>query len=548
MLREIHIENMAIFSSQDISFTSGMSVLTGETGAGKSLIIGAISLLLGARTLRSYIKEEGQSLHVEALFSTEDVALTEEERALYGDELLITREYSSSGRSSVRVNQRLMTTTALKELGQKLICIHGQHDNQILLNEKAHLKFLDDYANISLETYRNLYIELKNLKSRKEELEKIKIDAIRKSDYLSYAIDEIEQIAPKPQEDELLQEQKNRLKNAEKVFRLICDAENALCGSGEDGIGEAYACIKSAAVLDSLLSPLEEKMIELYDFVQTVKPMLCDARESIIDAPEALTQVLDRISELEQLKRKYGGSIESILSYKIDCENELKEIEGSVYESQEIDHKIAELSDKLETEAKRISALRSEAAKKLSEKITMELSDLGMEKAKFFVCLNPCSLCSEGAEKVQFQIETNPGSGAGPLAKIASGGELSRVMLALKAALHEIDPTPTIIFDEIDVGISGSTAQKVGKKMKEVSKDSQVIAVTHLQQIAAYADTHYKVTKKEKDENDSAYTAQIKQLTDDERVFEIVRLMVGDEQTDAAILAAKELLNGAKNG
>lgn len=548
MLREIHIENMAIFSSQDITFRNGMSVLTGETGAGKSLIIGAISLLLGARTVRSYIKEEGQSLHVEALFSTEDVALTEEERALYGDELLITREFSPSGRSSVRVNQRLMTTAALKELGQKLICIHGQHDNQALLNENAHLQFLDDYANISLDFYQKLYIELKNLKARKDELEKLKIDAVRKSDYLSYAIEEIERIAPKPNEDVLLQEKKNRLKNAQKLYRLICDAENALSGSGEDGIGEAYACIKSAAALDPLFSPLEEKMIELYDFVQTVKPMLCDARESIIDDPESLTQVLDRISELEQLKRKYGGSIESILSYKEECEYELKEIEGSVGESLEIDNKISELSALLEKEAARISELRSKASEKLSEKITEELGDLGMEKARFFVSLKPCPLYPEGAEKVQFQIETNPGSGAGPLAKIASGGELSRVMLALKAALHEIDSTPTIIFDEIDVGISGSTAQKVGRKMKEVSKDSQVIAVTHLQQIAAFADTHYKVTKKEKDENDSAYTAQIKQLTDDERVFEIVRLMVGDEQTDAAILAAKELLNGAKNG
>ena len=545
MLREIHFENMAVFSTSDISFLEGMSVLTGETGAGKSLIIGAVSLLLGARTVRSYIKEDGQNLHIEALFSTEDVALTEEERATYGEELLITRDIAPSGRSTARVNNRMITTAALKELGQKLICIHGQHDNQALLNESAHMHFLDAYAKISLDTYKKIYTEQKTLTQRREDLQKLASDAERQADYLSYVIDEIDRIAPKHKEDEELQEKKSRLKNAEKLYKLLSDAEAMLSGKGREGIGEAYIAVKSAAALDNTLVELEDKMIELFDFAESISPMLSDAKENVVDDPEALTQVLDRISELEQLKRKYGGSIEAVLSHRESCEKQLHDIAVSGQEINEITQKLSVLQAELMEEGHRISIARQKAAEALSEKITAELADLGMEKAKFYVSLFPCALGVDGGEKVRFEIETNPGSGAGPLSKIASGGELSRVMLALKAALHEIDPTPTLIFDEIDVGISGSAAQKVGRKMKEVSKDSQVIAVTHLQQIAAFADTHYKVSKQEIHD---AYAAQVFTLNEEERVMEIVRLMVGDDQTEAAIAAAKELLNGAKNG
>ena len=554
MLSLLHIENIAIIESADISFDSGFNVLTGETGAGKSIVIDAISAVLGQRTSRELIRTGAKSALVTAVFTgLPKLDWMEENGYPQGEELLLQREIQGDGRNLCRLNGRPLTVTQLRELGRHLLDIHGQHDGQQLLDPDCHLTYLDSFGKTGdlLADYREAFQGLSALKKQIASLEMDEAERSRRVDTLNYQIRELERADLKPGEDEGLNERRTLLRSAGKLMDGIQSARFALVG-GEDSqgacdlIADAEGAVRSILRYSPRLEELGEKLSALMAAADDAAETLEDLDREMDFSPEELDRIEGRLDVIYRLKKKYGTTVYDMLDYLERCRQELDRIQFA-------DDTIARLQTELVrvrgTAAKKAAALsdaRKEAALSLQRRVQEELSQLDMPKVRFETEFLPLSgedgLDANGMDQVQFLMSANVGEAMKPIQKVASGGELARIMLALKNVLAEDDGIGSLVFDEVDTGVSGRAAQKVAQKMADVARCKQVLCVTHLPQIAAMAHAHFSV---EKGEREGRTYTRVERLDVAGRTEEIARLM-GGGMTDALRQSAAELLRGGE--
>lgn len=551
MISRLHIENIAVIENADIDFRNGFIALTGETGAGKSILIDSINILLGNRASKDLVRTGCSKAFVSAEF--DDVAGLEKLFSEYGvpDEgngsIFLSRELSVEGKSVARVNSRPVPASVLKEFGKRLITIHGQQDNGTLLDTSTHLSFLDAYAKNSSEIneYRTAY---RNFRSIKKEIDKLTLDddeKARRVDTLTYQINEIEAAEPVEGEDEDLADRKKVLFGAEKIIESLSAARTIL-SDGEYNVSEMF----SQAVTN--LESISEFSDELEDFASRSENVLAEIDSLADDVrtladrfdfnPRELDEIEDRLGVINSLKRKYGRTIGEINSYLADAKAKLAQIEYSDEAILKLDAELAKAHDELVAKAKVLTDSRKKAAEEISREVTKELSELEMPKVRMQVRTDKKKYSFDGADDVEFLISTNVGENVKPLSAVASGGELSRIMLALRKILSSSAQNETLIFDEIDTGVSGKASVRIAQKMKQMSKTAQVITVTHLAQIAAYADEHLKIEKK--DDGQRTFTT-VTELDEKGRVEELARLLGGDIAS-SAVATAKDMLVSAK--
>ncbi len=506
MLNHLSVKNVAVIDKLEINFNGGMSVLTGETGAGKSIIIDSINMISGDRANKDLVRFGEEKAVVEAVFDSNASAralLEENDIELDDNRIIISRRVTSDGKSVARINGSIVTLSLLRDVADCLINIHGQHDSQALLTPRRHINFLDDYAGDGalLETYRALYAKMRETEKTLASLETDEREKSRRTDLLEYQIKEIESASLTAGEDEDLTEQRDVAANAEKIKSAIGAAYENLYEN--DGAPSAYDCLSLAVNALSDISELNPKIKEVYDTVTETVYSLEDAAHELrefgesVDFDEAaLNEIEERLDMISKLKRKYGNTIPEILQFLENAKAELNDIQLGDEKIERLRSELKELTEKLSAAGEKLGAARRTAAAELEEKIERSLCELNMEKAKFRVEIQKSGeFLANGTDRVEFLISANPGEPPKPLAKIASGGELSRVMLAIKSILADSDEVETLIFDEIDTGVSGNAALKIAKKLKEIGAKKQVICITHLPQITAAADTHYLITK-----------------------------------------------------
>lgn len=554
MLKELSIENIAIVKKECIEFDNGFSVLTGETGAGKSIIIDSIGLIMGARFSKELIRSGEENARVSALFTE----LTEHEKDFLENAgfpaeddgtFFIQRKISVSGASSAIVNGRTVTVSILRTIGEFLINIHGQHASQALLEEENHILYLDAMANDSslLSEYSKIYEEYSETKNKIEDLKKKENEKERTIELLKYQLNDIDSVKPKKGEEEALEINKKKIADAEKiskystlVYRALYRNEKGLSASeliskASDAISVLSDIIPDAA---SYVETLRDFAYRIEDIAETIHKE-CDVGYK--NPSEILDRIESRLNSISKLKRKYGSTVEDIIAYREKIATELKSLEHSEETITDLSNDLKEIKDRLSEKAAKITEVRNIAAKDLEERIVSELRFLEMEKVRFKISVTPLKeFYANGNDAVSFLVSANPGEPLLPLSKIASGGELSRTMLALKCALADNERTPTLIFDEIDTGISGKTSHKIGIKLSDCAKSCQVICVTHSPQIAAVAKSHFMVSKREiggRTESD------VKKLSYDERIHEIARIIGGATINAQTIAAAKDLVD-----
>lgn len=568
MLLQLNIRDIALIDEVNIELGSGLNILTGETGAGKSIIIDSINAILGDRVSKEIIRTGSDRSVVEAVFQTDagrimdilnEIGLEPEEDGT----LILSREITQSGRNTCRVNGKLVATSFLKTLGERLIDLHGQHDNQSLLRVESHIDLLDSFGgdaiqalkreyNTLLEQYREVRAKLKALSGDPGERE-------RKMDLLKFQIDEIKKAKIKAGEEEELNRQKSLLANSEKLSEALSTAYGLL-SSGESGrrpasdsLNEALSQLGSVSRIEGGFGELHKR---LQDIIYQLDDLSSDIRKTLDSVeydPALLEEIEERLDLLYKLKRKYGASLEEVLQFGADAQKQLDEIEKSEETANSLRNHLADLDRQLFEVCGRLNAERLKAAALLEESIGRQLDDLEMKRAKFKVDIQFDDFAGDqgrrkytqnGLDRVEFLISPNAGEPLKPLAKIASGGEMSRIMLAIKTILAEVDKIPTMIFDEIDIGISGKAGQKVGEKLAYISKGHQVICVTHLAQIACMAGSHYLI-EKISGENETRTTVEL--LDRNKKIKEIARLVGGSESSSTSLKYAEELINNAKN-
>ena len=556
MLSLLHIENIAIIQSADITFDPGFNVLTGETGAGKSIVIDAIGAVLGERTSRELIRTGAKSALVTAVFTgaLPERWLEENGFPQAGEELMLQRELHGDGRNVCRVNGRPMTVAQLRQLGRQLLNIHGQHDGQQLLDPECHLGYLDRFGKTEplLEQYRQAYGEVAALRRQISALEMDEAERSRRVDTLEYQIRELERAELKPGEDEELDARKTMLRSAGKLMEAIQEAQFALLG-GEDSrgacdlIAEAEGAVRSVARLGPQLGELGEQLTALRLAADDVSETVRDFGEEFDFSPEELDRLESRLDVIYRLKKKYGPTVEEMLSYLDRCREELSQIQDADDTILHLEAELGKAREKARALGEELSRARREAAAALQVRIQEELRQLDMPKVRFETEFQPCQaqdgMDETGMDQVQFLMSANLGEALKPIQKVASGGELARIMLALKNVLAQDDGIGSLIFDEVDTGVSGRAAQKVAEKMADVAGSKQVLCVTHLPQIAAMADTHFSV---EKGERDGRTYTRVERLDQQGREEELARLIGGTAVTPALMKSARELLQQAK--
>lgn len=554
MLKELSIENIAIVKKECIEFDNGFSVLTGETGAGKSIIIDSIGLIMGARFSKELIRSGEETARVSALFTE----LTDHEKDFLENAgfpaeddgtFFIQRKISVSGASSAIVNGRTVTVSVLRTIGEFLINIHGQHASQALLEEENHILYLDAMANDSslLSEYSKIYEEYSETKNKIEDLKKKENEKERTIELLKYQLNDIDSIKPKKGEEEALEINKKKIADAEKiskysslVYRALYRNEKGLSASeliskASDAISVLSDIIPDAA---SYVETLRDFAYRIEDIAETIHKE-CDVGYK--NPSEILDRIESRLNSISKLKRKYGSTVEDIIAYREKIASELKSLEHSEETITDLSNDLKEIKDRLSKKAAKITEVRNIAAKDLEERIVSELRFLEMEKVRFKISVTPLKeFSANGNDAVSFLVSANPGEPLLPLSKIASGGELSRTMLALKCALADNERTPTLIFDEIDTGISGKTSHKIGIKLSDCAKSCQVICVTHSPQISAVAKSHFMVSKRE---SGGRTESEVKKLSYDERIHEIARIIGGATINAQTIAAAKDLVD-----
>ncbi|MCR5484538.1 MAG: DNA repair protein RecN, partial [Clostridiales bacterium] len=546
------IENIAVIESASLDLSHGFNVLTGETGAGKSIIIDSINAVLGERTSRDLIRTGADKAKVSALFTdfSDDVRDAVIDCGADCDgEILITRVITADGRNTCRVNGSPVTVSMLRSLGRRLVNIHGQHDSQALLDPESHVTFIDRLADNGelLCEFKKEYDELLRLKREKKEYILDDAEKERRLDVLSFQVDELTKADIRIGERDELAEKKALFRNSEKIIRYLNEAYELLEGSDETA-GAASDAENAADCLDEVseyVDPLKDAAEKIREYAYGMKEYASEIRDSLssldIDPIEA-EETEERLDLLYRLSRKYGATEEDMLSFLRNAEDEIKKIKLSEKRINDIESKINIITASLERTAAVITKRRTDTAKKFADSVCEELSFLNMPNVVFKVDINPCAMTENGCDSVEFLISANVGEEPKPLAKIASGGELSRIMLAIKNVLSDRDDTGTLIFDEIDTGVSGRAAQKVALKLYEVSKKHQVICVTHLSQIACMADEHLLIEKSARD--GKTYTG-ITHLTFEGRKAEIARINSGADITFLQLQNAEEMLQSA---
>lgn len=558
MLQLLHIENIAVIERADIELDKGLTVLSGETGAGKSIVIDSIGALLGKRVSRDLVRSGAQKGFVSAVFTDLPRALREllDELALSGDEpdtLYVQRQISADGKSTCRVNMKPASAAVLRQLAPYLIDIHGQNDGQKLLDEAHHIEYLDGYAGCAeiLERYRPRYQALVTLRREITALETGEQERLQRIDMLAFHKEEIEQAALKPDEDEALAQRKAYFDHAGKIAGALEQARMAL--SGDDEIAGACELLDQAASAIESLREVSDAFDGMAEQAEEVRLLAADLRDSVASqgdnldfSPAEREMVEQRLDEIYRLKQKYGGTIPEILAYLEKITAELDTLENADDRREELREQYRGMLAEAKGIAAELTEVRRRAAKQLEGEIVRELSELDMDKVKMRVAVRTgTKLSAHGCDTVTFEISVNPGEPEKPLSKVASGGELSRIMLALKNVLTAGEDVGMLIFDEIDTGVSGHEAQQIGRKLSAIAKKKQTLCVTHLPQIAAMGDHHLRISKSVRDGR--SYT-DVSPMDRAHRVDEIARLLSGEEISDAARRNAEELLDAAGQG
>ena len=549
MLSLLHIENIAVIECADISFDSGFNILTGETGAGKSIVIDAISAILGERAYRDMIRTGTQKASVRAVFTgVPELSWFAENAVPYDSEVVIHREVYLDGKNICRVNGTLVSVSILKKLGIQLINIHGQHDSASLFDESNHLVFLDAFA--ENEELRNQYaICFAEVSRLQREIQRMTMDEgekLRRMETLRYQIDEISKAELEPGEDEALEARRKILQNAEKLSDGMNAAVSSLYGGDEtDGaaalLADAERELARLSKYTDAFAALHERVADLMYQVQDAAEELRDARDDLSYSADELEQIESRLDVIHRLRRKYGANCKDILTYLENAKSELDEIEFADDTIQKLKKKLAKAESDGMAAALRLRESRVLAAEQLSQRILSELTQLDMPKVQFACQFTETELSSNGADLVAFYMSANAGEALKPLSKVASGGELARIMLAMKNVLAEQDMVGTLIFDEVDTGVSGRAAQKVAEKLRSVASSKQVLCVTHLPQLAALASTHLLIAKEER--NGRTYTT-VTPLDREGRKRELARIIGGANITETTLKSAEEMLRG----
>jgi len=542
MLRLLAIRNLAIIDALEIEFGPGLNVLTGETGAGKSIIIGALELVLGARGSTDWIRSGASRASADAVF---DVAGAEAFLDYLNSagcdpadgDLVLSRELQDTGRSLARVNGRPATLAQLREFGEWLVDLHGQHEHQSLLTVSRHCDVLDDWGGpevaSAIALVGDLWMRLRDLRQEAARLETDARERLRLMDLYRYQVNEIGAASLEPGEEERLVDEARRLRNVERLSEAVTASLDLLHnheGSVVEQLAAAAERIGSAAAVDSSLSEVAEAVHALRYEVEEAAWTLSRYLDTLEADPRRLEQVEDRLSRIADLKRKYGSTIEAILEYGKQAAKELERLEHAEELADSLSDELASAEAEFEATCRKLTELRKRTARKFEESVNRELADVALNNSRFSVAIAAREPGPKGADSVEFLFAANAGEPLRPLARIASGGEISRVMLAIKSAAASQSPLPTMVFDEIDAGIGGRTADAIAQKMRNLSRNAQVICITHLAPIAAAADVHYAI---EKEEREGRTVVRVRRLDDDERVEELSRMLAGTAITDA---------------
>lgn len=552
MLKTLVIENIAVIKKAQIEFTGGLNVLTGETGAGKSIVVDSINAILGERTSRELVRAGSDNAFVNAYFEdiNDDVKLKLNEYDIPVEEdgtLLLSRKISAGGKSVCRVNGLPVTVGILKDIGTHLVNIHGQHDSQALLNPDFHYKFVDAYADCdellaeykeSFKSFLNIRRQLKSLTSDADERDK-------QSEILDYQIKELRDADIKVGEWDELKHRKSVILNSQAILNALNTLLGAVNGDDENqGIQSVLSSsdkeITALLDADSQLKPIKEKLDSAEDLLESIKDLISDKMESLDFQPDELDKIEERLDILYTFSNKYGETEQDMLYYLADAERKRALFDNSEQDLERLNAEYDSSLEKTQSLALKLSEVRRKAAEKLGEEICSQLEFLDMPGVKFVTQFSKGNLSSVGVDKIEFLIRTNPGEEPKPLAKIASGGELSRIMLAIKSIIAKSDSIATLIFDEIDTGVSGKASRKIGLKLKEVGENAQVICVTHSAQIASAADSHFLIKK---EYTDNAAFTQIMPLDFEGRKYELARIMGGLNVTESLLKSAEEMLD-----
>ena len=551
MLQLLHIENIAVIEEADITFDEGFNALTGETGAGKSIVIDAMGAVLGQRTSRDLIRTGAAKAFVSAMFSGVPPLPVLEECGMEAEdgELLLQREIYADGKNACRVGGRPVTVAQLRRIGGALLNIHGQHDGQQLLDEEQHGAYLDSFGRVEAElgAYAACYEAMEVTRKKLKSLQMDEAEKERRMDSLTFQIKELEKAQLKPGEEEALLQRRNLLRNSEKFMSAVQGAVWSLTG-GDDGGGAvselrgAAGAVSGVKGLDDRFGQLHERLENLYSEAYDVAETLRDLQDSFDFSPQELDELEGRADLLYRLKKKYGPTVEDMLAYLEKCREELDQIAFAADTTARLQKQLEKERGRAMKAARALSEARKAAAKRLEERIQEELRQLDMPKVRFAICFEEKEPDALGIDVVRFLMSANVGEELRPINKVASGGELARIMLALKNVLAENELIGTLVFDEVDTGVSGRAAQKVAEKLAQVSRRKQVLCVTHLPQLAAMADTHFSV---EKGEREGRTYTRVLRLDRERRKEEMARLTGGQRLTSALLAGAEELLDAA---
>ena len=549
MLHNLYVKNLALIDEIEIDLEKGLNILTGETGAGKSIILGSINLALGGRYSSDMLRNENEAGYVELTFFMENeaqIALLKEKDIFTEDGTVVLSRKLVGKRSVCKINGETVSTATLKEVASILIDIHGQHEHQSLLYKKNHLTILDSFAKGAIQEIKEVVSEkYRTYKKYKEELETSKLDEkdrIKEANFLEFEISEIEEANLNVGEDDALEEQYRRMINGKKITENIDEAYGYTTDSASnasDMLSRAIRCLSDAAHYDERATELYDQLSEIDSLLNDFNRELSDYRDSFEFSEEEFYEVETRLNEINRLKLKYGNTIEEILEYYEEKQQRLMKLQDYDSYLESLEKKLNEVKKQLSEKSKLLSNERQKAARILAESIKKGLLDLNFLDVQFEIVFSELEeYTALGKDEIEFMISMNPGQPVRPLGDVASGGELSRIMLAIKAVMAEKDQIETLIFDEIDVGISGRTAQKVSEKMALIGRNHQVICITHLAQIAAMADSHYLI---EKNVKDGKTKTTISLLDSEQEITELARILGGAEITETVMQSAAEM-------
>ncbi|KXT87318.1 DNA repair protein RecN [Streptococcus oralis] len=550
MLLEISIKNFAIIEAISLNFEKGMTVLTGETGAGKSIIIDAMNLILGARATTDVIRHSAPKAEIEGLFSVENSRLLQEffeEQGLeFGDEIIIRREILQNGRSVSRVNGQMVNLSVLRTIGQHLVDIHGQHDQEELMRPQLHIQMLDEFGDAAFlelkETYQTSFDAYRKMRKQVLEVKKNQQEHKARIEMLEFQMAEIEAVNLQVGEDSALNQERDKLLNYKNIADTLTNAYSMLDNeefSSLANVRSAMNDMESIEEYDPEYREISSSLSETYYVLEDISKRLEDIIEDLDFDGNRLMQVESRLDFLHSITRKYGGTVDDVLLYFTKITDEYNLLTGNTLSSEDMEVELKKLEVNLVDLAGQLASARHDLAQQLEAEIKQELQDLYMEKAQFQVRFSKGKFSREGNETVEFYISTNPGEDFKPLVKVASGGELSRLMLAIKSAFSRKEGKTSIVFDEVDTGVSGRVAQAIAQKIHKIGQHGQVLAISHLPQVISIADYQFFI-EKISDEHSTVSTVRL--LTLEERVEEVAKMLAGKNVTEAALTQARELL------